>query len=42
VLYRRVSDTVTLVDPDGTTIAELLLHVRGDEAWRYTETPFDD
>ena len=42
-LYRRVSDTLTLIDPDGTVMAEFLLQIKDSEAWwRFSETPFDE
>lgn len=41
-VYQRIRDQVTPVTPDGTPVAEFLLHIDGDEAWfRWSDTSFD-
>ena len=41
-VYRSISDRLQLVGPDGTTVPEFLIHIRGTEArFRYSDTPFE-
>lgn len=41
-VYRRITDRLRLLKPDGTEVPEYLLHIRGDHAWfRYSDEPFE-
>jgi hypothetical protein len=41
-VYRSIRDRMQLVGPDGNTVPEFLLHIRGTEAWfRYSDIPFE-
>jgi hypothetical protein len=41
--YRRIRETVSLLAPDGSPVAEFLLHIEDDEAWwRWSDVPFSE
>ena len=41
-LYRRLSDRLRLLKPDGTVVSEYLLHISDSDAWfRYSDEPFE-
>ncbi|MGX6602803.1 hypothetical protein ACWKSP_11780 [Micromonosporaceae bacterium Da 78-11] len=42
-VHARIAAAVCLIDPDGRTVPEFLLHVEGTDAWwRWSDTTFDE
>jgi hypothetical protein len=41
-VYQQITDALTLLEPNGTPVAEFLLHISGEDAWfRWSDEPFD-
>ncbi|GGP86919.1 hypothetical protein [Streptomyces melanogenes] len=41
--YARIRDTLTMTFPDGSPVAEFMLHIHGDgtAGWRWDDEPFE-